>query len=129
MHAGVKYVMFSELIGGQGPADIATQVLSLEFKVNSTQMSSWAHMCDPFAFSEMRRIAYRNHGLQVCPRLMVIATKLHGMQHFAIKILCNTRDTDAGARRSVAAVPSALVTQACLQLLLVGLYVLRDDHR
>lgn len=65
MHAGVKYVQFAEIIAGQGPADIATQVGSLDVKISNMQLAAWAHMCDPFPFTAMREVAYRNHGLKV----------------------------------------------------------------
>ena len=63
--AGVKYIQFSELIAGQGPADISTQVGAVDRDIRVAQLAAWAHMCGPFSFTSMRRVAYRNLGLQV----------------------------------------------------------------
>lgn len=57
---------FAELIAGQGPADVFSQVGSLWGEVTAARQAAWAHMCDPFAFAAMRKVAYRNFGLEVC---------------------------------------------------------------
>ena len=59
-------MQFSEIIAGQGPADIVTHVGKMKETPDWRQLSAWAHMCAPFPFSAMREVAYRNHGLQVC---------------------------------------------------------------
>ena len=62
--AGVKFIRFAEIIGGQGPVDILSHVGP---GGDELQLAQWAHMCDPFPFTAMREVAYRNHGLQVRP--------------------------------------------------------------
>eukprot|EP00892_Ulva_mutabilis_P012456 jgi/Ulvmu1/9583/UM054_0013.1 len=62
---GVKYIQFSEVVGGMGPVDITTHVGKMKVKPDSRTLSAWAHMCAPFPFSAMRDVAYRLHGLQV----------------------------------------------------------------
>eukprot|EP00892_Ulva_mutabilis_P006234 jgi/Ulvmu1/3983/UM183_0002.1 len=62
---GVKYIQFSEIIGGQGPADLATHLHNPKSKNDEEHRAEWAHMCQPAMFANMRDLAYRNHGLQV----------------------------------------------------------------
>eukprot|EP00892_Ulva_mutabilis_P012436 jgi/Ulvmu1/9565/UM053_0054.1 len=78
----VKYIRFAEIIAGQGPADIVSQVGSLELPVTSGRMAAWAHMCGPFPFTAMRDVAYRNHGLKVtaAPELKPFVLFLDGQK-------------------------------------------------
>eukprot|EP00892_Ulva_mutabilis_P006239 jgi/Ulvmu1/3988/UM183_0007.1 len=62
---GVKYIQFSEIIGGQGPADLATQLGNAREHPNDKDYAEWAHTCQPAMFANMREVAYRNYGLKV----------------------------------------------------------------
>eukprot|EP00892_Ulva_mutabilis_P012438 jgi/Ulvmu1/9567/UM053_0056.1 len=102
----VKYIRFSEIIAGQGPADIASQVGSLELPVTSGRMAAWAHMCGPFPFTAMRDVAYRNFGLKVAaapdlePFVLFIDGQPHERRHLtnAKELLPTLRKTFPGVR-------------------------------
>lgn len=64
--AGVKFIRFSEIIAGQGPVDRVSHSY-VGSGVTDHKRATWAHMCDPYPFVEMREVAYRNLGLQVRP--------------------------------------------------------------
>lgn len=63
----MKFIRLSEVIAGQGPVDLVSHVGKMSLEADDHQLAQWAHMCDPFAFSAMREVAYRNHGLKVRP--------------------------------------------------------------
>jgi len=55
--AGIRYIQLAEVIAGQGPADIRSQVQTLTSPVTNETLAAWAHMCDPFSFTAMRQVA------------------------------------------------------------------------
>eukprot|EP00892_Ulva_mutabilis_P002582 jgi/Ulvmu1/12324/UM089_0008.1 len=61
----VKFIQFSEIIAGQGPADLLTHLHHPTRKNDEEHRAEWAHMCQPAMFANMRDVAYRNFGLKV----------------------------------------------------------------
>lgn len=63
--AEVQYVRFREMIAGTGTSDVAVHMGGLGQMPSTHVLSSWAHLCHPFPFTEMREVAYRNFDMTV----------------------------------------------------------------
>ena len=63
--AGIRYIQFSELVGGQGTTDLVTHLMH-SCSEKEDNLLQWSHMCNPFQMIAMRDLAYRNFGLKVC---------------------------------------------------------------